>query len=800
MALYASLPRKLSLRALKSLLLLAALLVPFAAHAESGDAICYSLYPKSRGIPGTKGCSLTVAGGTPVGMGSYFCTASLDRINRYCNAPEPVAPETSCPVADPVYPGTGVTTLAEADFVSGGDTPVTFRRTYRSVPHLHPDAGVGSGWFHNWQRQLDLTNARAASPQVIAYREDGEPVTFVKTNGAWRGKGTASFALRDGTNGWTLTDLTTDTAEAYSFAGVLLSVSTHDGHVTTLTYSDANTPSNVAPAAGLLITVTEHAADTSPYDDLMLRFAYDAKYRITQMTDPTGAVTRYGYDANNNLVSVTWPDGYVRRYLFEDIRFWSAMTGVIDETGSRVATWTYDTKGRAIAASHPDTTRNVQFGYGSNSTTVTDSRRTTALNFSSIAGVQRPTGSSSSLGNTATTWGAAGNLLTDSAADGSSTEYSYDDLGRPTRVARRTPAGLSVTTVRYDDTTTLHPSLVATPRMMRGFAYDERGNLVGLSELGTDDATGANGFDAKSTGQQRTYGFTYNNQNRLTDTLTMVGGQTVEQWHQTYDRSANRRVAMSFMAGRNYGIVLRDAARRPLELLDDGMTVYVAYDVRGRVTKFTYVEAARPSNGNVSRTLTVDYTYAPDGQIAARTGMVKPEGGSAVAIGRDEIDEWLDNYESGVRPAGPAVGTIGLLKALGLTQEPGLEPVCLECFIPPVRWIKIGLDIVTTGQCKSAGLAEFDAIPPGRVVSEYEVITVGKSVRNIQTDISRAEFEANLVANGYTREVVNPKRNVILYSKDNVSYSVRDDARSTGTPTADYRRGTDPISVKIRLK
>jgi hypothetical protein len=156
-------------------------------------------------------------------------TANLDRIDRYCNAPEPVAPETSCPVADPVYPGTGVTTLAEADFVSGGDTPVTFRRTYRSVPHLHPDAGVGSGWFHNWQRQLDLTNARAASPQVIAYREDGEPVTFVKTNGAWRGKGTASFALRDGTNGWTLTDLTTDTAEAYSSAGVLLSVSTHDG-------------------------------------------------------------------------------------------------------------------------------------------------------------------------------------------------------------------------------------------------------------------------------------------------------------------------------------------------------------------------------------------------------------------------------------------------------------------------------------------------------------------------------------------------------------------------------------------
>ncbi|HEY4352862.1 MAG TPA: DUF6531 domain-containing protein, partial [Paraburkholderia sp.] len=671
--------RKHSLCVLKLLLLFAVLLFASNARAESGDAICYSLYPKSRGIPGTKGCSLTVAGGTPVGMGSYFCTANLDRIDRYCNSPEPVAPEASCPVADPVYPGTGVNTLAEADFVSGGDAPVTFRRTYRSVPHLHPDAGVGSGWFHNWQRQLDLANARSASPQVVAYREDGEPVTFVKTNGSWRGKGIASLALRDSTNGWTLTDLTSDTAESYSSAGVLLSVSTHDGRVTTLTYSDANTPSNVAPAAGLLITVTEHAADTSTYVDLVLRFAYDAKYRITQMTDPTGATTRYGYDGNNNLVSVTWPDGYVRRYLYDDARFWSAMTGVIDETGSRVVTWTYDAKGRAIAASHPDTTRNVQFAYGSNSTTVTDSRRTTTLNFSSIAGVQRPTGSNSSLGDTATTWDAMGNLLIDSAADGSSTEYSYDDVGRPTRVARRTAMGLSVTSVRYADATTLHPSLVAMPRTMRGFAYDDRGNLVGLSELSTDDATGASGFDAKSTGQQRTYGFTYDSRNRLTDTLTMVSGQTVEHLHQTYDWSANRRTTMFLVSGRAVGIGLRDAAHRPLDLMDDGMDAYVAYDVRGRVTKFTYVEHPAPSNGKVSRTLTVDYTYAPDGRIVSRTGTVKPEGGNAVAIGRDEIDEWLDNYESGITPAWPPISSQQLIKSLLATTEPGLEPICLEC-------------------------------------------------------------------------------------------------------------------------
>ncbi|MFC0403334.1 DUF6531 domain-containing protein, partial [Paraburkholderia rhizosphaerae] len=677
-------PRRLSTRALRLLLLLAALLPAITAHAEGGDAICYSLYAKSRGVPGTKGCAISVAGGTPVGMGTYFCTANADRIDRYCNAPEPVAPEASCPVADPVYPGTGVNTQTEVDFVSGGDTPVAFRRTYRSAPHLHPDATVGAGWFHNWQRQLDLANARVSSAQVIAYREDGEPVTFAKANGAWRAVGTAAFALRDDVAGWTLTDLTTDTAESYSSQGVLLSVSTHDGRVTTLTYSDANTPSNVAPASGLLISVTEHAADTSTYFDLVLRFTYDAKYRITQLTDPTGAITRYGYDSHNNLVSVTWPDGYVRRYLFEDVRFWSAMTGVIDEAGSRVATWSYDAKGRAVAASHPDTTRNVQFAYGSGSTTVTDSRRSTTLNFSSVAGLQRPTGSSSSSGNASTTWDTKGNLLTDRTADGNSTEYSYDDIGRPVRVTRRSSTGVSITSVRYADATTLHPSLIAMPRVMRSFAYDDRGNLVALGELTTDDATGANGFDAKSTGQQRTSGFVYDSRNRLLSMLTKVNGQTVEDWHQNYDGSANRRIAMSVVNGHSVGIMLRDAAHRPLQLMADGMYAYVNYDVRGRVTRFIYREDAAPANGNVERTLTVDYGYSPEGRVVSRTGTVKPEGGKATAIGSEEIDEWLDNYESGITPAGPSTSRNKLSSLLWFSPEPGLETICVECaFIFP---------------------------------------------------------------------------------------------------------------------
>ncbi|WP_425497894.1 DUF6531 domain-containing protein [Paraburkholderia ultramafica] len=67
----------------------------------------------------------------PSRHGKLLCTANLDLITQWCNSPPDGTPEDSCPVADPVYPATGATTITEADFVSGDDVPLTFRRTYR---------------------------------------------------------------------------------------------------------------------------------------------------------------------------------------------------------------------------------------------------------------------------------------------------------------------------------------------------------------------------------------------------------------------------------------------------------------------------------------------------------------------------------------------------------------------------------------------------------------------------------------------------------------------------------------------
>ncbi|CAG4911427.1 hypothetical protein R54767_03791 [Paraburkholderia gardini] len=659
-----------------------------SSHAAGGDGDCLAGYAQSGAIPGTgMSCALKAAAGSPGGMGGYTCLNNIDLIWSFCNSPAPVQPESTCPVADPVYPGTGSVTLTETDFIGGGDAPLTFTRTYRSAPLAPPSTGLGADWTHNWQQQLDTYYARSSPPRITAYRDDGDRVAFSKVSGVWVAAGRPSLTLTDNGSSWIIADRTTEVIETYSAQGVLASVATRQGWVTALTYSDANTPTSVAPTKGLLTTVTLHSPDGIAYLDRSLSIVWDSKSRISQVTDSTGAVTRYGYDANNNLTSVTWPDGNVRRYVYENRNFPGVLTGLIDETGSRIATWSYDGNGRATAVTHPDSTQNAQFAYGSGSTTVTDSRGNTALNFSLLAGGHRPTGSVGSTGaTTGMSWYISGNLLSNTAADGTNTGYSYDSANRPIRQVRRGSFGTATTSVRYADANSLRLSMVAAPGMITSFVYDSRGNLAGVGEQTTDDPTGASEFDAKSGGQLRATGMEYDSHNRLIYVLATVNGVKQGEWEQTYDPSGNKRFLVDRMTMQVWGVGVRDQTNRPIQLSGPGFIVNPVYDVRGRISQFIYVEQATALNGFVSRRLTVDYGYSPDGHIVSRTGTVQSNGGTTSDLGSAEIDSWLWNYEDSVVPAGPAQGRLGAGISLRGPREPGIEPVCVECFIPPVRW------------------------------------------------------------------------------------------------------------------
>ncbi|WGS52032.1 DUF6531 domain-containing protein [Paraburkholderia sp. D15] len=807
---------------MRAIALFALLFIAFGANATD----CLTLYSQSGAMPGSKTCRLDVVGNTPGGMGNYACINDLALIDQWCASPVPDEPEATCPVADPVYPGSGAVTLTQADFVSGDDIPLLFTRTYRSKSLSGAATAMGPVWFHNWQRSLGLANSNnGSSSTVLAYRDKGEPVTFRWTSGTWRSTGFTGLALSQNGSGWTLTDLQTETIESYSAQGLLLSETTKTGFVRTLAYD----------ASGLLTTITQHATGTSANQDLTLRLDYDDRRRLSRLNDPLGRMTQYGYDASSNLVSITWPDGYQHRYVYDDARFRNALTGEVDESGNRVATWTYDSQGRAVAVTHPDTSRNVQFAYGPGSTVITDRRRATTLNMSSIGGMLRPTGTASVAGNTASTWDSAGRPLKDTDASGGSADYSYDDAGRPIRATIKSPSGTSITTMRYADATSLRPSMIASPGLIQSFVYDVNGNTTGIAETPTLDATGASAFDApKSGGVTMAYGMTYDATNRLAFVQQLADGQVKGQWRVTRDATGNVfAIVIQQTIPDATEMVLRDAAHRVLAGYNPTGDFYLRYDRRGRIDVFKFSEYASPANGGIRRVFKARWTYSPDGQVAARSATVARDGsvldlndGTDIPVSSEEADQWIDNYNNGDSPVGPPAGLQGARSMLRSGTAVGGGAICGSCHFsvglidgaargiafvwriaqnPAVRY-GIGQGARKAAEnwerikqmCKPAAETEVDGIPPGRITSEYTDITVGRSTRNVETDVGKGEFEANLRNDGWAEKVSSDGKTDI-FTKGDLKYTVREHSNA-GSPTAEYfPAGATSATLKIRL-
>jgi YD repeat-containing protein len=362
-------------RAARLLVAFMLLLVTFGANADSGDDICFPLYARAGAIPGNQDCASIAASRTSTGMGTYFCTANAQEvISRYCKGPDPVLPDDSCPVADPVFPANGNVMVSEADFASGDTSPLVFSRTYLSKPYDKTQTAMGSYWVNNWQRWLDLTAVNASTSKITAYRGDGQPLTFKRIDGAWAVPGTAGLSLTKAGDGYFyLKDELLGTTEAYSdTTGKFYSETTRTGVIRKVFYDDRQRLSSIAewPADNVI-----QATATS------IRLEYDNSDRVVTLVDPLGMPTSYAYDGKGNLASVTAPYGHVRQYLYEDARFPNALTGLKDESGSRVATWTYDSSARAISVTHPDTTRNVSLSYGSGTTTLGDMSGTSTYIF-----------------------------------------------------------------------------------------------------------------------------------------------------------------------------------------------------------------------------------------------------------------------------------------------------------------------------------------------------------------------------------------------------------------------------------
>jgi YD repeat-containing protein len=396
------------------------------------------------------------------------------------NGPSPCVDQ-----GNPVNASTGNKWQHEIDFSSGA-FGLTFDRYYNAS--ITTDiAHLAIGWMHPYAQKI---NIQAFSSWLEIFRSNGKKYIFKRTGNIYVADADINDKLAElkdvngNRSGWQYT--TGDqVVENYGVNGKLLSITDRTGLAQTLTYSDASTPTTVAPAAGLLLRVTE------PFGH-QLNFTYDANSRLSTLTDPAGGVYRYGYDAHNNLVSVTYPDGASKTYHYENASFPHALTGITDENGSRFATYTYDAQGRGISTEHAGGAERVSLAYNADgSTTVTDALGTVrTYQFQTILGVVKPKGQSQPGGSgcgasaSALTYDANGNVASRTDFNGNRTDYAYD-LTRNLETSRTeglsasgaaTPATRTITTAWHS--TLRLPVQITNGNQQTTYRYNSQGEVT----------------------------------------------------------------------------------------------------------------------------------------------------------------------------------------------------------------------------------------------------------------------------------------------------------------------------------
>ncbi|MDR7009271.1 DUF6531 domain-containing protein [Paraburkholderia strydomiana] len=635
-------------------------------NANAAD--CSSLYAQSGATPGSPTCKLDVTSNSPTGMGNYACINDLVQIEQWCNTPADPPADGTCSVADPVFPANGIVTLSETDFASGDASPLVFARSYLSKPFDKAQSAMGGYWVSNWQRRLDLTAVNASAPKITAYQSSGQPLIFRPSGGAWTVPGTSGVSLTKSSDGYYyLKDERLGTTETYFFdTGRLHSETTRMGFYREVIYDGQR-----------IDAIAQWPVDRvgQTPSRLTLSLTYDSSGRVVSVVPPSGNATHYAYDTKGNLTSVTAPIGYVRQYLYEDARFPNALSGIKDESGSRIATWSYDSKGRTISVTHPDTTRNVSLAYGSGTTTVGNSTGNTIYSFI-VGDASRPASIATPGGTVSRTWDTSGNLKQKTTPDGN-TQYTWDAVNRPTKATAIVDDIKTVTTVEYSDGNSLRPHLVATPGKLRAFVYDTAGNVTGYAEWQTTDQTGEQGLHAVAAGDQMTVGARYDAAGRMLSATVVRNGATTEDWTYTYDVRGNIATTIDAVSGWAMRTLSRNSENRATQIAGNSGQASVAYDERGRVKNFQYNEPASTINGGRARVLTVDYQYAASGTVSSRSAKVSTNGGWWQPISDTELGAWLANWELGNDPVAPPANLSGVKS----DDQAFVPDMCVECYV-----------------------------------------------------------------------------------------------------------------------
>jgi len=603
------------------------------------DWTCLETHSNSANI--TSPCGAEIDAGAFCNPG-YQQSSDQYQVNRTCTITlyenDQTQKTPNCCVGNPIFPGSGHKQQIDTDYIGPGPTPLTFRRIYNSPSQSR------APWWGKWHTNFEKYIVYSQNSMLVT-RPD-QQLHFTWTGTLWSPDADVNFAGVAPPCSMMTPDSTDVEYYGGNNCGPILNLKTASGLVKqTYTYSTSSTPVAIAPAAGLMINIADAFGHA-------LNLTYDAQSRLSTMTDPGGGLYQYVYDSAGNLASVTYPDGTSRQYVYNESANTAstnqpnALTGIIDESGTRYATFGYNAAGLAVLSSHAGGAESFSVSYGTAPTThcdstvdvtnrikseacssvapagtlVTDPLGTTRnYGFTSVLGSVHATGVDipcnahcSATGN-AQTFDANGNPASITDFNGNQTTYVYD-LTRNLETSRTEAAG---TARARTITTTWHPTfrrptLVTEPNRTTGYTYDADGNV--LTQTVTDTSVTPH--------VARTWTYTYDSYGRV---LTANGPRTDVSDITTYTYytcttgyQCGQLQTVTNAAGQTTTYNSYNAHGQPLTITDpNGILTTLTYDARQRLT----------SRQTASETTAFDYwptgllkkVTLPDGSYLAYT-------------------------------------------------------------------------------------------------------------------------------------------------------------------------------------
>ncbi|MDQ2702091.1 MAG: hypothetical protein M3Y70_04600 [Pseudomonadota bacterium] len=239
--------------------------------------------------------------------------------------------------ANPCYPATADKARFETDFVFAGRP---FVRSYHSRQQA-PMAGMAPGWSLTYGERFH--RASRASTRGSLVDERGNIDSYVQGDD---GKMHSVFH-RNRTIAYTdygyLSKDQSGTLREFDEEGFLIKVGhpEHPEDDVSIVHDPLGRITGLMDAQGRMAVFTYAGPE---WDSLLASVVF-----------PDGATVSYDYDTDRNLIRVQYPDGTSRQYLYAESELVPSggkhlLSGIIDESGQRYASFGYDARGRVISS------------------------------------------------------------------------------------------------------------------------------------------------------------------------------------------------------------------------------------------------------------------------------------------------------------------------------------------------------------------------------------------------------------------------------------------------------------------